>query len=118
MSYQTLLDVMHAGIAQAPAPQGNAFSMVLMIVVMFAIVYFLMIRPQQKQQKTHRNFLGKLRKGDEIVTQSGILGKVFAVEENVVTLEIGRDVKIRVLKHAVASVAPGAAPSGDDAEKK
>ena len=111
MSLSVLVDVARAGLGQSPAPQGGALSMVLMLGVMFAIIYFLMIRPQQKQQKKHREFLAKLKKGDEVVTQSGFLGRVFAVEESVVTLELGDKIKARVLKHAVVSLAPGSEPT-------
>ncbi|MFH1808440.1 MAG: preprotein translocase subunit YajC [Pseudomonadota bacterium] len=119
MPLSVLIDVTRAGLAQSPGPQGGALSMVLMLGVMFAIIYFLMIRPQQKQQKKHRDFLSKLKKGDEVVTQSGFLGRVFAVEESVVTLELADKVKVRVLKHAVANMAPGTEPAAaDDSSKK
>jgi preprotein translocase subunit YajC len=91
--------------AQAPAaggqqPGGLVQLMPLAIIVI--IFYFLLIRPQQKQAKQHTAFLKSVKKGDEVVTQSGIIGKVHTVASNIVTLEIARDVRVRVLIHQVA----------------
>lgn len=90
--------------------------MVLMLVIMFAIVYFLMIRPQQKQQKTHRDFLGRLKRGDEVVTQSGFIGKVHEVKENIVILELADKVKVKVVKQAVSATAPDVVTSKEEPE--
>jgi len=84
-----------------------------MLLVMFAVIYFLMIRPQQKQAKQHREYVAGLKKGDDVVTNSGIFGKIDAVEDAVVRLEIARDVKIRVLKSQIAAAQPGAPAQGD-----
>ncbi|HWV37669.1 MAG TPA: preprotein translocase subunit YajC [Vulgatibacter sp.] len=81
----------------------------LPMVAIFAVMYFLMIRPQQKQAKKHREYLASLKKGDEVVTNSGIFGKIEAIEDSVVRLEIARDVKIRVLKTQIAGAQPGQA---------
>jgi len=97
----------HTAAAQAGVAQGGGFSMIIMLVVMFAIIYLLMIRPQQKQQKRHREFLSKLQKSDEVMTQSGLIGRIYAVEETVVTLEIADKVRVKVLKHAISSPKPG-----------
>ena len=114
MLYYPLIQAAQAGVAQSGAPQGSAMSMVVMLGVMFAIIYFLMIRPQQKQQKRHRDFLGKLKKGDDVLTQAGLLGRVFAVEENIVTLEVADKVRVRVVKQAITGAQPGTAPAADD----
>jgi preprotein translocase subunit YajC len=71
------------------------------IALLVGIMYFVMIRPQQKQMKSHRELLTGLKKGDEIVTQGGIVGKIHLVSEQTVTLEIANGVRIRVLKRAI-----------------
>lgn len=99
-------------VAQAAAdaaPAGGGILSFLPIVLMFGVIYFLMIRPQQKTAKQHREYLGGLKKGDEVVTQAGIFGKIEAIEDTAVRLEIARDVKIRVLKSQIAGPQPAAA---------
>jgi preprotein translocase subunit YajC len=83
-------------------------------------MYFVMIRPQQKQAKAHRDLLSGLKKGDEVVTQGGVLGKIHLVSEQTVTLEVANGVRIRVLKRSIyakGSVADDAAKS-EDKDKK
>jgi preprotein translocase subunit YajC len=89
----------------APAPGFG--SMLLPFAAMFGVVYFLMIRPQQKKMKEQQDMLGQLKQGDEIVTSSGILGTVRGLTEKVVTIEIDDDVKIKVLKTQVSQVVKG-----------
>ncbi|NQZ19008.1 MAG: preprotein translocase subunit YajC [Bdellovibrionales bacterium] len=69
---------------------------------MFMIFYFLMMRPQMKKQKTHQDFLQKLKKGDRVLTSSGIFGTIEGLTEKYVTLEIADEVNIRVLKAHVS----------------
>lgn len=73
-----------------------------MIAGVFLIFYFLLIRPQRKEQNRHKKFLSELKKGDEVVTSSGIYGRVAGIADNVVTLEIANQVKVRVTKNSVA----------------
>lgn len=87
----------------AQAGGGFDFSFLMMMVGMFAIVYFMMIRPQRKQQAEHQALLNALKKGDEVVLSSGLIGKVFAVEDRVVTLDIGAGTRVRVMKSAITS---------------
>lgn len=94
----------NASLAQ-PAP--GLGSMLLPFAAMFAVVYFLMIRPQQKKMKDQQDMLGQLKVGDEVVTSSGILGTIRGITEKVVTLEIASDVKIKILKSQVAQVIKG-----------
>jgi preprotein translocase subunit YajC len=106
---------------QAPAGDGGGGAgliQFLPILLMFAVIYFIMIRPQQKQAKKHREYLAGLKKGDEVITNSGIFGRIDAIEENAVRLEIARDVRIRVLKSQVAGPQPGAASSGFEGKKE
>jgi preprotein translocase subunit YajC len=97
-------------LAQA-AGTPNMYSTVLMIGGLFAIMYFVMIRPQQKQMREHKEMLSQLKKGDDVVTQGGILGKIYAVMDKTVTVEIANGVRVRVLKTSVQ----GKGPQGDDA---
>jgi len=72
----------------------------------FVLFYFLLIRPQQKRQKQHREMVGNLKKGDEIVTAGGTLGRISDVSENFVTLEIAEGVEIKVQRHSVQAMMP------------
>lgn len=90
----------------AAAPAGGGIEMLLMMGVFFAIMYFMIIRPQQKRAKEHKLMLEALSKGDEIVTGGGVLGKVAGINENFVELTIADNVTIKVQKQAVASVLP------------
>lgn len=81
---------------------------IIMLVIMFAIFYFLLIRPQQKRAKQHRELIEALKVGDQVVTAGGIHGKVAALQETVVTLEIATGVKIRVNRSSIVSTKPEA----------
>ncbi len=74
------------------------------ILLIFIIFYLLLILPQQKKQKQHQSMLNALRKGDRIVTNAGIYGTVQDVKEQMVVLKIAEDVKIEIVKNAVAAV--------------
>jgi preprotein translocase subunit YajC len=90
----------------AAAPAGGGIEMILMMGVFFAIMYFMIIRPQQKRAKEHKLMLDGLGKGDEVVTGGGVLGKVASINENFVELTVADNVTIKVQKQAVASVLP------------
>jgi preprotein translocase subunit YajC len=77
-----------------------------MLVVFFAIFYFLLIRPQQKRMAEHKKMVDALSRGDEIVTQGGLLGRVEEVGDSFITMEIAQGVKIKVQKHALGAVLP------------
>jgi preprotein translocase subunit YajC len=107
-------------LAQAGAPGGGMVQLAL-ILGMFAIMYFIMIRPQQKQLKTHRELVSSLKKGDEVITQGGIIGRIQAVTEREVTLEIANGVRMRVIKTSVAgryAVPTETAPAAKTEDKK
>ena len=87
-------------LAQAGA-QASPWASMVVIGIVFAIMYFLMLRPQQKQQQQHKELLVTLKKGDDVITQSGIFGKIYLIGDKVVTLEIANNVRVRVLKSAV-----------------
>jgi preprotein translocase subunit YajC len=78
----------------------------LPIILMFAVLYFLMIRPQQKKAKEHRALLEALAKGDEVVTNSGIAGRITKVGDEFLTVEIAENVQIQMQKGAIVVVLP------------
>lgn len=94
----------HAAAPAAQQPDGT--SGILLMVGMFALMYFLLIRPQQKRAKEHRKLVEALGKGDEAVTSGGILGKITETSEQYVTLEIANNVQIRIQRHAITAILP------------
>lgn len=100
--------------AQAAEGAGAAgtFAQFVPLILIFVIMYFLMIRPQQKKAKEHRAMVEALRKGDMIVTQGGLLAKVTAVRENEneIEAEIAQGVRVRVVRGTVAQVISKTAP--------
>ena len=91
--------------AQDAAPAGGLMSF-LPLIVIFIIFYFLLIRPQMKRAKEHKQLVSQLGKGDEVVTNGGLLGRITDVGESFVTVELADNVQIKVQKHAIASVMP------------
>lgn len=91
--------------AGAP-PQPGPFGMLMPFILMFGVIYFLIIRPQQKKMKEHQGTLEKIKYGDEIITNAGIFGKITGITDKVLTVEIADGVKIKMLKSQVASVNP------------
>jgi preprotein translocase subunit YajC len=83
--------------------QGGLLNMMLLFVAMGLLMYALLIRPQQRREKEHREMLAKVEKGDLIVSTGGIHGKVTAVADDVLTVEIAPNVRIKLSKSAVAS---------------
>ena len=93
--------------AQAAGGPAGAFGSFIPLILIFAIMYFLLIRPQQKKVKEHAAMVEAVRRGDQIITQGGIVGKVTKVmgdDSNEVEVEIAKDVKVRVIKGTIATV--------------
>ena len=86
-------------------PQGG-FGMLVFPVILIAIMYFLMIRPQMKRQKEHKAMLDKLNRGDEVITSGGVAGTITDIGDNFVTVEIADNVRVRVQKGAIGNVLP------------
>ncbi|MGH8160969.1 MAG: preprotein translocase subunit YajC [Gammaproteobacteria bacterium] len=78
----------------------------IIIVVIGVLFYFMLIRPQQKRQKQHKQMVAELSAGDEVVTSGGMLGKVTQVSEQFIEVEVAKDVRIRIQKNAVGTVLP------------
>ncbi|ABA89134.1 preprotein translocase, YajC subunit [Syntrophotalea carbinolica DSM 2380] len=90
--------------AAPPGGQSNPYGTVIMLVLMFGIFYFLLIRPQQKRAKEHKNLVDALKVGDMVVTAGGIHGKVASVQDEIVTLEVATGVKIKMNRSSIVSV--------------
>ena len=85
--------------------EGGAIAQFLPLILIFAIMYFLLIRPQQKKVKEHQAMVEALRRGDKVVTQGGIIGEVVKVKEGgEIEVEIAEGVKVRVIKSTIATV--------------
>lgn len=90
----------------APAGADPGYGSLIMLVGIFVVFYFILIRPQQKRQKEHRELVGNLAKGDEVTTAGGLLGKITDVKESFVKVEIANNVVVTVQKHTVSGVMP------------
>lgn len=85
------------------AAQGIDIKNIVLIISFILVFYFFMIRPQQKRQKEQRGFLSQIKKGDQVITIGGIHGKIYEIDDNVVTLEIdNKGSKITVSKNAIS----------------
>jgi preprotein translocase subunit YajC len=91
-----------AGAAAGALP----FADILFIVLLFVVFYFLLIRPQVKRAKEHKKMVGSLAKGDEVVTNGGLLGRINKVGDSFVSLEISEGLEVKVQKDAVAALMP------------
>jgi len=89
----------------AGSPAGGLMSF-LPLIIIFVIFYFLLIRPQTKRAKEHREMVSKLGKGDEVVTGGGIVGRVTELEESFITIEIAAGVAVKIQRQAVTQVLP------------
>ncbi|MCP4233854.1 MAG: preprotein translocase subunit YajC [Aestuariibacter sp.] len=90
----------------AGAQTGGTLELILPLLLMFGIFYFLLIRPQQKKAKEHKKMVEDLKKGDEIITNGGILAKITKVEESFLTCKVAENVEIKVQSHAVSAILP------------
>lgn len=116
------MDIAYAmGQAGAPGAQGGGgllSSPLLPIILMLAIMWFLMIRPQQKKQKEHREMLSNLKKGDMIITTGGIYGRITGVADNVLTVEIADKVRVKVGRGYISDLAQSSKPAAPADKEK
>ncbi len=98
---------MFEGIAFAQGAGGGGFSQgiagLIPLVLIFFIFYFILIRPQQKSAKQHREMLANLKKGDNVITSGGLHGKIVGIADNIITLEVANNVRVKVSKDYIAS---------------
>lgn len=92
--------------AAPAAQQQDPFWGLVPFIILFAVFYFLIIRPQTKRAKEHRKMVGALAKGDEVVTNGGLLGKITDVNDDFLTVELAQGVQVRLQRQAVASLLP------------
>ena len=91
--------------AAAPGGGGGLIIQLLPFILIFAIIYFLILRPQQKRAKAHRELVAALRRGDSVVTSGGLIGKVAKViDDNEISIEVAEGVKVRLLRSSVTDV--------------
>jgi preprotein translocase subunit YajC len=91
-------------IAQAGGQAPSLFVQFVPILLIFGIFYFLLLAPMRKRQKQHQALLGALKRGDKVVTNGGLLGEIAAVEDRIVHLKLADNVKVRIVKTAVAGL--------------
>ncbi len=100
--------------AQAVGGAGGAITQIIPFILIFAIMYFLLIRPQQKKQKQHQAMIAALRRGDQVVTQGGIVAKVTKVLDDAhLEVEIASGVKVKIIQSTVAHVLNKTEPAND-----
>jgi preprotein translocase subunit YajC len=96
---------------------GGMMEFLIWMVFLFGLMYFLLIRPQRKQQKQHEKLLESLKNGDRIVTTGGVLGTVRGISGNIVTVEIAENVKVRIQKQHVLGLQTDSAKAEEQGKK-
>ena len=93
--------------AYAQTPQsGGGMSMLIMIGIFFVIMYFMIIRPQNKRAKEHNKLIDSLTNGTEVVVSNGIMGKIVGIKDDTIDLEISKGINIKVRKNSITTVLP------------
>ncbi|MEW6671069.1 MAG: preprotein translocase subunit YajC [Thermodesulfobacteriota bacterium] len=102
----------------AAGGQGGGFSAFIPLILMFAIFYFLLIRPQQKKTKQHREMIGNLKKGDRIITSGGLHGRITGTSDTTLTVEIAEKVRVKVNRANVMALTQTSAQPAAPKEEK
>jgi len=107
--------VEQSGAYQEPASLQSQIMGVVPLLLIFAVFYFLLIRPQQKRMKEHKQVLANLKKGDDVITSGGIIGVVSNIDDNdnTVRIDAGNNVQLSVIKQAISQVNPTKATDSD-----
>lgn len=115
-----MIDIAYAmGQGGAVGGQGaGGFSGFIPIILMFVIFYFLLIRPQQKKTKEHREMVNQLKKGDRIVTSGGLHGRITGVSDSTATVEIADKVRVKIARSNVSQVIQSSSPAKSTKEGK
>lgn len=116
LSLYCLTYIPFAGAAEA-ANKPSGFEQFFPFILIGFVFYFLLIRPQQKRFKMHKQFLSEVKRGDEVLTNSGIFGKIEGLTDQFIILEVAEDVKIRILKNQIASFVGDTAISKNNKDK-
>ncbi|WP_444994378.1 preprotein translocase subunit YajC [Aliikangiella sp. IMCC44359] len=98
--------ISNAMAAPAGAAAGGGYSTLIMMLLFGVVFYFLLIRPQSKRAKDHKNMLESIQKGDEVVTSGGILGKVSKITDNFIVLNVAQGVEMQFQKHSITATLP------------
>jgi preprotein translocase subunit YajC len=101
-----LISEVHAQTAPAPAPAGAGWEGLLFPIGLLVVLYFFMIRPQIKRQKEHKKMVDALKKGDEVQTAGGLMGKVKDLDDNFATVEIAQGVEVKIRRASIEMVMP------------
>ena len=115
MFFANIAHAMGQAPADAGAQPGGPLMTFMPLILMFVIFYFLLIRPQQKKQKEHRQMLDALGRGDRVVTAGGLYGRVVEVREDVLTVDLGNNVQVQVGRVFISGKL---APEGDKVKDK
>ena len=102
----------------AEGGQAGGFTAFVPLILMFVIFYFLLIRPQQKKAKEHRNMLGNLRKGDRVITSGGIHGVIVSIDETTVVLEVADKIKLKISRGNIGASLEGYSTDASKKDKK
>lgn len=102
-------------LAQAASTSGTSsyVSLGVQLALLFAVFYFFIIRPQQKRAKDHKLKLESIKRGDEVVTGGGLLGKVVRVDDETMEIELAKGMTVRALRSTISDVRPKGAPAND-----
>tara|TARA_B100000989_G_scaffold236562_1_gene183437 strand:+ start:1154 stop:1465 length:312 start_codon:yes stop_codon:yes gene_type:complete len=99
------MKIINDAFAQTPQ-SGGGMSMLIMIGIFFVIMYFMIIRPQNKRAKEHNKLIDSLTNGTEVVVSNGIMGKIVGIKDDTIDLEISKGINIKVRKNSVSTVLP------------
>lgn len=115
-----MIDIAYAmGTGGGAAGQGaGGFSSLIPIILMFVIFYFLLIRPQQKKSKEHREMINRLKKGDRVITSGGLHGRITAVNDTTMTVEIADKVRVKIARGNVAQLLTTPSQTQETKKKK
>lgn len=103
---------------QAPPPGAGCQQMGLFMILIFAVFYFIVIRPQRKEQEKQQHFLERLKEGDKVIMTSGILGRIVAIDKAIVTIDVGDRTRVRFLRNQVARHQDGFGEDAAEDDKK
>jgi len=110
--------IINPAFAEGAAGQGSGFASLIPLILIMVIFYFLLIRPQQKKLKEHRNLVDELKRGDKVLTAGGLFGKVIDVKDDIIKLEIADGVRVNVKRDTIAGLTDIAAPKEKTTKKQ
>lgn len=98
-----MIPVLNAAASAAGKPRGGALASFLPLILIFVVFYFLLIVPQNKRTKKHKDMINQLKVGDEVISSAGIYGKIRAIKDNTIDLQISDRTTIKILKNTISS---------------